>query len=128
MWHELVTWAGRRTVSVFSEGFSAFSPEDLYSDLLGARLAERAGFGFAPEVPLPERLLAVQKASDAKNGQIVVARLGDEVTVKRFRRTKQGIDLIPENTEFKTLHVAAGAEHFQLEGIAVGLVRNTMLM
>ncbi|MDE2612919.1 MAG: transcriptional repressor LexA [Burkholderiales bacterium] len=73
-------------------------------------------------------LLAVQKASDAKNGQIVVARLGDEVTVKRFRRTKQGIDLIPENTEFKTLHVAAGAEHFQLEGIAVGLVRNTMLM
>jgi len=73
-------------------------------------------------------LLAVQKASEAKNGQIVVARLGDEVTVKRFRRTRQGIDLIPENPEFKTLHVAAGAEPFQLEGIAVGLIRNTMLM
>jgi len=40
-------------------------------------------------------LLAVQKARDAKNGQIVVARLGDDVTVKRLRRTKAGIELIP---------------------------------
>jgi repressor LexA len=73
-------------------------------------------------------LLAVQKASDAKNGQIVVARLGDDVTVKRFRRTKQGVELIPENPEFKTIVVAPDAQDFQLEGLAVGLIRNTMLM
>ncbi|GMV46460.1 MAG: LexA repressor [Pseudomonadota bacterium] len=72
-------------------------------------------------------LLAVKKAADAKNGQIVVARLGDEVTVKRLRRTRQGIDLIPENPEFEVIHVAPDALDFQLEGIAVGLVRNTML-
>lgn len=73
-------------------------------------------------------LLAVQKAKDAKNGQIVVARLGDEVTVKRFRRTKSGIELIPENPEFEVIHVAPDAHDFELEGLAVGLIRNTMLM
>ncbi|MFL6661672.1 MAG: transcriptional repressor LexA [Rhizobacter sp.] len=75
-------------------------------------------------------LLAVQKSKEAKNGQIVVARLGDEVTVKRFRRTKTGVELIPENPEFKTIVVPAGdAESgFELEGLAVGLIRNNMLM
>ncbi len=73
-------------------------------------------------------LLAVQKASDAKNGQIVVARLGDEVTVKRLRRTKAGIELIPENPDFQTIVVPPGETGFALEGIAVGLIRNTMLM
>ncbi len=73
-------------------------------------------------------LLAVQKASDAKNGQIVVARLGDEVTVKRFRRTRTSIELIPENPDFKTIVVHPGQEDFELEGLAVGLIRNNMLM
>ncbi len=73
-------------------------------------------------------LLAVQRASEAKNGQIVVARLGDDVTVKRFRKTRAGIELIPENPEFETIHVANGDESFALEGLAVGLIRNTMLV
>jgi repressor LexA len=74
-------------------------------------------------------LLAVQKADDAKNGQIVVARLGDDVTVKRFRRTRVGVELIPENPEFETLVVPArdGDVPFAIEGIAVGLLRNNML-
>src|SRR5881397_803447 len=46
-------------------------------------------------------LLAVQRTKEAKNGQIVVARLGDEVTVKRFKRTRGGIELLPENPEFE---------------------------
>jgi len=73
-------------------------------------------------------LLAVQKTREAKNGQIVVARLGDEVTVKRFRRTRSTIELIPENPDFKTIVVPFGDVDFELEGVAVGLVRNTMLM
>jgi repressor LexA len=73
-------------------------------------------------------LLAVRKASDAKNGQIVVARLGDEVTVKRFRRTKQGVELIADNPDFQTIVVPPDAEDFRLEGLAVGLIRNTMLV
>ncbi len=73
-------------------------------------------------------LLAVQKADDAKNGQIVVARLGDDVTVKRLRRTRTGIELLAENPEFKTIVVSADDAGFAIEGIAVGLIRNTMLM
>jgi repressor LexA len=72
-------------------------------------------------------LLAVQKASDAKNGQIVVARLGDEVTVKRFRRTRTTIELLPENPDFEPIVVPFGDVDFALEGLAVGLVRNNML-
>ena len=47
-------------------------------------------------------LLAVQKAKEAKNGQIVVARLGDDVTVKRFQRSRGTIELLPENPDFET--------------------------
>ncbi len=72
-------------------------------------------------------LLAVQATKDAKNGQIVVARLGDEVTVKRFRRNKHLIELHPENPDFQTIVVEPG-EPFEIEGLAVGLIRNTMLM
>ena len=77
-------------------------------------------------------LLAVQRTKEAKNGQIVVARLGDEVTVKRFRRTRYAIELIPENPDFQTIVVPTGADaaevQFELEGLAVGLIRNNMMM
>lgn len=72
-------------------------------------------------------LLAVKQAREARNGQIVVARLGDEVTVKRFRRTKNLIELLPENPNFQTIVIQPG-EPFELEGLAVGLIRNTMLL
>ena len=72
-------------------------------------------------------LLAVQVSKEAKNGQIVVARLGDEVTVKRFRRNKHLIELHPENPDYQTIIVEPG-EPFEIEGLAVGLIRNTMLM
>ncbi len=72
-------------------------------------------------------LLAVQSTRDARNGQIVVARLGDEVTVKRFRRTSTRIELEAENPDYQTIVVEPG-EPFEIEGLAVGLIRNTMLM
>ena len=71
-------------------------------------------------------LLAVQKSREAKNGQIVVARLGDEVTVKRFRRTRTTIELLPENPDFQPIVVPFGDVDLELEGIAVGLLRNNM--
>ena len=73
-------------------------------------------------------LLAVARAREARNGQIVVARLGDEVTVKRFQRTPQGITLLPENPDFDPILVSPDHPEFELEGLAVGLIRNTMLM
>ncbi|QOQ80540.1 MULTISPECIES: transcriptional repressor LexA [Comamonas] len=72
-------------------------------------------------------LLAVQATHEARNGQIVVARLGDDVTVKRFKRTPQGIELLPENPDYKIIHVDP-EEPFAIEGLAVGLIRNSMFM
>ncbi len=72
-------------------------------------------------------LLAVQSSKDAKNGQIVVARLGDDVTVKRFKRNHEVIELHAENPDYPTILVQPG-EPFEIEGLAVGLIRNTMLM
>ena len=56
-----------------------------------------------------------------------MARLGDEVTVKRFQRTPQGIQLLPENPDFKPILVSPDQEDFELEGLAVGLIRNQLL-
>ena len=72
-------------------------------------------------------LLAVKQAREAKNGQIVVARLGDEVTVKRFHRNKHLIELLSENSDFKPIVVQPG-EPFELEGLAVGLIRGRFFM
>ena len=68
-------------------------------------------------------LLAVKKADSAKNGQIVVARLGDDVTVKRYRKVGSLIELLPENPDFEPIQVQAGRDEFALEGVAVGLLR-----
>jgi len=72
-------------------------------------------------------LLAVQSSKDARNGQIVVARLGEDVTVKRFCRTNDHIELQAENPDYQTIIVHPG-EPFEIEGLAVGLIRNTDLM
>jgi repressor LexA len=71
-------------------------------------------------------LLAVWQTREARNGQIIVARIGDEVTVKRLRRTAHAIELLPENPDFPVIVVQPG-EPFEIEGLAVGLIRNTML-
>lgn len=71
-------------------------------------------------------LLAVKKTPDARNGQIVVARLGEEVTVKRLSRSGNRIELLPENPDFEPIIVTPDDE-FSLEGIAVGLIRTTAL-
>ncbi len=68
-------------------------------------------------------LLAVKKADSAKNGQIVVARLGDDVTVKRYRKAGSLIELLPENPDFEPIQVQPGRDEFALEGLAVGLLR-----
>ena len=72
-------------------------------------------------------LLAVQSTRDARNGQIVVARLGDDVTVKRFMRRDDRIELHAENPDFRTIVVEPG-EPFEIEGLAVGLIRNSFLI
>lgn len=68
-------------------------------------------------------LLAVKKVDTAKNGQIVVARLGDDVTVKRYKKTGAMIELLPENPDFEPIRVDSSQDNFALEGLAVGLLR-----
>ncbi len=68
-------------------------------------------------------LLAVHKTDQARDGQIVVARLDEEVTVKRLERTRGEIRLIAENPDFEPIVVNPEAVDFAIEGIAVGLIR-----
>ena len=67
-------------------------------------------------------LLAVHSTRDARDGQIVVARLNGEVTVKRLQRRGRAIELLPENTELQPIPVQAG-DDFEIEGIGVGVIR-----
>ena len=67
-------------------------------------------------------LLAVKQAREARNGQIVVARIDDDVTVKRLQQRAGRVELLAENPEFEPIVVRAGQE-FAIEGLAVGLIR-----
>ena len=71
-------------------------------------------------------LLAVRKTPEARPGQIVVARLGEEVTVKRLSRQNGRIHLLAENPDFAPIDVRPG-DDFAIEGIAVGLIRTQAL-
>jgi repressor LexA len=68
-------------------------------------------------------LVAVRKTETARDGQIIVARIGDEVTVKRFKKAGRNIELHSENPDFEPIIVRAGTDDFSLEGRVVGLVR-----
>jgi repressor LexA len=69
-------------------------------------------------------LLAVHRTHEARTGQVVVARLGDEVTVKRFRRRGHAVQLLPENPDFEPIEVDLRSEPLAIEGVAVGVIRN----
>jgi repressor LexA len=69
-------------------------------------------------------LLAVHRTQEARSGQIVVARLGEEVTVKRWRRRGHLVQLEAENPEFKPIEVDLRSEPLAIEGVAVGVIRN----
>ena len=72
-------------------------------------------------------LLAVHKTAEARSGQIVVARLGDEVTVKRLKRKGGRIELVAENPDYPAIVVNGLSGPFAIEGVAVGLIRNGKL-
>lgn len=70
-------------------------------------------------------LLAIHRTSEARSGQVVVARLADEVTVKRLRRRGHTIQLLPENPDFQPIDVDLRRESLAIEGVAVGVIRNS---
>jgi repressor LexA len=68
-------------------------------------------------------LLAVHRTPEARNGQVVVARLDDEVTVKRFRRRGFMVQLVPENIDFSPIEVDLRRQELTIEGLGVGVIR-----
>lgn len=73
-------------------------------------------------------LLAVHKTPLAENNQIVVARLDDEVTVKRFRRRQNMITLFPENPDFEPLRIDLRRRDLVIEGVMAGLIRQEAVL
>ena len=72
-------------------------------------------------------LLAVHQSPEAVNGQIVVARLEDEVTVKQFRQRGNVVTLLPRNPDFEPIRVDLRNQELVIEGIGVGVIRNGKL-
>ena len=70
-------------------------------------------------------LLAVHKTQDVRDGQVVVARVDDDVTVKRLERKGSTVLLHAENEEFEPIKVELTSQHLAIEGLAVGIIRNT---
>jgi repressor LexA len=68
-------------------------------------------------------LLAIRKSNTARDNQIVVARIDDEVTVKRYRRHAASVSLIAENDNYAPIEVDLQTQSFAIEGIVVGLIR-----
>jgi len=69
-------------------------------------------------------LLAVHRTHEARSGQIVVARLADEVTVKRYKRRGNTVQLMPENPDFEPIEVDLRRDSLAIEGIGVGVIRS----
>jgi repressor LexA len=72
-------------------------------------------------------LLAVHRTTEARNNQVIVARVGNEVTVKRYRKKGNTVELLPENTEMEPIIVDLDGTEFSIEGLAVGVIRNGTL-
>lgn len=68
-------------------------------------------------------LLAVHRTLEARNGEIIVARLDDEVTVKRFRQRGHQVHLLPENAAFEPIKVDLRRQSLVIEGRGVGIIR-----
>jgi len=68
-------------------------------------------------------LLVVHSTKEARNKQIVVARVDDEVTVKRFHRSRNKVTLYPENDDFDPIEVDLKQQDFAIEGVYVGVLR-----
>ena len=68
-------------------------------------------------------LLAVHRTAEARNGQVVVARIEDEVTVKRFQRSGHQVRLLPENPDFRPIEVDLRTQDVVIEGLGVGILR-----
>jgi repressor LexA len=71
-------------------------------------------------------LVAVHRTPEVRSRQIIVARIDDEVTVKRYRQNGSLVELLPENDEFETIHIDLTKQTMVIEGVVVGVIRDGM--
>ena len=74
---------------------------------------------------LDNDLVGIKKTNNAENGEIVVARIDEDVTLKRFSKNKTSIKLIAENSAFEDIHISEQTD-FAIEGKAVGVIRESV--
>lgn len=96
-----------------------FSPRADY--LLRVRGQSMIGAGI-----LDGDLLAVHRTPEARSGQIVVARVNDDVTVKRFKKRGSQVQLLPENPEFEPIVLDLKRDSLTIEGLGVGVIRSNL--
>jgi repressor LexA len=87
-------------------------------------LLQVRGLSMKDEGILDGDWLVVHRTSEARSGQLVVARIGEDVTVKRLKMRGHKAELIPANSDFETLHLDLHHDKLAIEGIAVGVIRN----
>src|SRR5689334_15581702 len=87
-------------------------------------LLQVRGLSMRDEGILDGDWLVVHRTTQAKSGQLVVARVGDDVTVKRLKLRGHKAELIPANPDFETLHLDLHRDSLAIEGVAVGVIRN----
>ena len=73
-------------------------------------------------------LVAVHRTPEVRSRQIIVARLDDEVTVKRYRQTGTVVSLLPENEDFEPIEVDLKTQALVIEGVVVGVIRDGLLL
>jgi repressor LexA len=87
-------------------------------------LLQVRGLSMRDEGILDGDWLVVHRTSEARSGQLVVARLGNDVTVKRLKIRGNKAELIPANPDFQVLHLDLTRDSLEIEGIGVGVIRN----
>ena len=94
-----------------------FSPKPHYLLRVSGMSMKNAGI-------LDGDLVAVHRTPEVRSRQIIVARLDDEVTVKRYRQTGSLVSLLPENDEFEPIEVDLKVQALVIEGVVVGVIRD----
>ena len=98
-----------------------FSPKPHYLLRVSGMSMKNAGI-------LDGDLVAVHRTPEVRSRQIIVARLYDEVTVKRYRQTGSVVSLLPENDDFEPIIVDLREQALVIEGVVVGVIRDGLLL
>ena len=111
-------------VSALSFGSCVTFGDQIDDDLVGLVIVARGDLFGQRTIRHRLDLVAVHRTPNVRSRQIIVARLEDEVMVKRYRQEGRTVWLLPENQDFVPIEVDLDKQHLVIEGVVVGLLRN----